>query len=180
MGDVFTRCNWVLCDAYVPPFLPTPQTCLTNHPKNRAPEMATKHIFLITDSDDPHANMLMPHATLRDLTHAGVAVQPFFIGSVRGSSEEQGFDVDKFYSICLLLPPLIFVFLHLPYPSHDQSDLLPSTTASDKDRDNKPLIPESISISRIDDLLSDSLRCISTRFLKGTVHIGMELGVRWV
>ena len=74
------------------------------------------------------------------------------------------------------LPP--FVFQRLPYPSHDQSVLLPSTITSDEDEDNESFIPESISISRIDDLLAQM------RFhevpKRAQFSIGMELGAGWV
>ncbi|KIM74877.1 hypothetical protein PILCRDRAFT_800357 [Piloderma croceum F 1598] len=142
MGDVFTSCNWVLRD--------------------EAPKTATKRVFLITDSDDPHADALTPHAlldpartTLRDLTHAGVAVEPFFI-----SDAQNPFDTSKFYS-SVLLPN------NLSLSSLDED-------SKDFTEEERTILPESISITRIDDLLAQM------RFhevpKRAQFSIGMELG----
>ncbi|KAH8828524.1 SPOC like C-terminal domain-containing protein [Flagelloscypha sp. PMI_526] len=76
MGDVFTSCNWVIRDG--------------------APKSATKRVFLITDTDDPHPGLKQlltsSKTTLVDLTQAGVMVEPFFI-----STEDSPFDPNKFY-----------------------------------------------------------------------------------
>ncbi|KAF8224427.1 Ku DNA-binding complex, Ku70 subunit [Tricholoma matsutake] len=102
--------------------------------RDGAPKTATKRVFLITDEDDPHpgsgSNQLITSArtTLIDLTQSGVMVEPFFI-----SSDEKPFDVSKFYS----------------------SVLLPNNLTEEEDAGaDATILPESISISRIDDLLS--------------------------
>ncbi|TFK34525.1 SPOC like C-terminal domain-containing protein [Crucibulum laeve] len=114
LGDVFTSCNWVLRDS--------------------APKIATKRIFLITDSDEPHSGpgghqlITSARTTLIDLTQAGVTVEPFFI-----STPEKPFDVSKCYS----------------------SILLPNDLEDENDQDQGPaILSESISITRIEDLLS--------------------------
>ncbi|KAK7043879.1 ATP-dependent DNA helicase II subunit 1 [Paramarasmius palmivorus] len=102
--------------------------------RDGAPKTATKRVFLITDEDNPHAGpgskqlVTSARTTLTDLTQAGVTVEPFFI-----STDEKPFDVHKFYS----------------------SVLQPSTLAEDDDDGDDPsVLPESISISRIEDLLA--------------------------
>ncbi|KAK7062206.1 hypothetical protein R3P38DRAFT_3303206 [Favolaschia claudopus] len=65
----------------------------------------------------------------RDLTQSGVTVEPFFI-----STSEKPFDVSKFYSSVLLPNNLV-----------DDDEI---------DPDDPSVLPESISISRIEDLLS--------------------------
>ncbi|KAH8094504.1 SPOC like C-terminal domain-containing protein [Cristinia sonorae] len=99
--------------------------------RDGAPKTASKRVFLITDSDDPNAGpgkerlMTSARTTLIDLTQAGIMVEPFFI-----STEEKPFDQTKFYS----------------------SVLLPNNLNDD---DGDPsVLPESISITRIDDLLA--------------------------
>ncbi|KAL0945330.1 hypothetical protein HGRIS_000828 [Hohenbuehelia grisea] len=102
--------------------------------RDGAPKTASKRVFLITDEDDPHSGagsqQLITSArnTLIDLTQAGVTVEPFFI-----STDEKAFDVSKFYS----------------------SVLLPNSFADDDESEDDPtVLPESISITRIDELLS--------------------------
>ncbi|KAF8071492.1 SPOC like C-terminal domain-containing protein [Lyophyllum atratum] len=103
--------------------------------RDGAPKTATKRVFLITDEDDPHpgpgSQQLITSArtTLIDLAQAGVTVEPFFI-----STPEKPFDVSKFYA----------------------SVLLPTNLADEDEIDSSDpsVLPESISISRIEDLLS--------------------------
>ncbi|KJA25055.1 hypothetical protein HYPSUDRAFT_37999 [Hypholoma sublateritium FD-334 SS-4] len=101
--------------------------------RDGAPKTATKRVFLITDEDNPHAGAgyrqltTSARTTLIDLTQAGVTVEPFFI-----NTEEKPFDITKFYSSVLV--------------SDDLED--------DNEQDDGSILPESISISRIEDLLS--------------------------
>ncbi|KAF5379661.1 hypothetical protein D9615_005809 [Tricholomella constricta] len=103
--------------------------------RDGAPKTATKRVFLITDEDDPHSGpgsqqlITSARTTLIDLTQAGVTVEPFFI-----STPEKPFDVSKFYS----------------------SVLLPTNLADEDEIDSSDpsVLPESISISRIEDLLA--------------------------
>ncbi|KAL0576791.1 ATP-dependent DNA helicase II subunit 1 [Marasmius crinis-equi] len=102
--------------------------------RDGAPKTASKRVFLITDEDHPHAGpgskqlITSARTTLTDLTQAGVTVEPFFI-----STEDKPFNVSKFYS----------------------SVLQPTTLAEDEDdMDDPSVLPESISISRIEDLLA--------------------------
>ncbi|KAH9948578.1 ku70-like protein [Amylocystis lapponica] len=100
--------------------------------RDGAPKTATKRIFLITDEDQPHSGppsdrlITSARTTLIDLLEAGVTVEPFFI-----STDDKIFDPSKFYS----------------------SVLLPTNIAENDDEDGS-ILPESISITRIDDLLS--------------------------
>ncbi|KAF8799055.1 Ku DNA-binding complex, Ku70 subunit [Phlegmacium glaucopus] len=100
--------------------------------RDGAPKTASKRVFLITDEDNPHPGkgnkqlITSARTTLIDLTQAGVAVEPFFI-----STEEKSFDVSTFYS-SILLP----------------------TNIGDEELEDSSVLPESISISRIEDLLS--------------------------
>ncbi|TFK24811.1 Ku DNA-binding complex, Ku70 subunit [Coprinopsis marcescibilis] len=102
--------------------------------RDGAPKTATKRIFLITDDDNPHqgpgSEQLRNSArtTLIDLTQSGVTVEPFFI-----STEDKPFDVSKFYS-SVLLPNNIL----------DEDEL----------EQDSSVLSESISISRIEDLLA--------------------------
>lgn len=102
--------------------------------RDGAPKIATKRVFLITDEDDPHPGpgtkqlVTSARTTLEDLTQAGVSVEPFFI-----SSEDKPFDVSKFYSKILL-----------PTNVEEEEDVYEGSS----------VLPESISISRIEDLLS--------------------------
>ncbi|KAJ7265510.1 SPOC like C-terminal domain-containing protein [Mycena haematopus] len=139
MGDVFTSCNWVLRDGSAfsssgnPPF----------NPSTELPKTATKRVFLITDEDDPHsgpgAKQLVKSArtTLIDLTQSGVTVEPFFI-----SIPEKPFDVSKFYSNAL---PILRSRCCCP---------IILWTRDDMDQADPSVLPESISISRIEDLLA--------------------------
>ncbi|KAF5327610.1 hypothetical protein D9619_005038 [Psilocybe cf. subviscida] len=103
--------------------------------RDGAPKTASKRIFLITDEDSPHPNKkgnnqlaTSARTTLIDLAQAGVTVEPFFIGT-----EEKPFDVAKFY----------------------RSVLLPNNVEEEEDlQEGASVLPESISISRIEDLLS--------------------------
>ncbi|KAF9231369.1 SPOC like C-terminal domain-containing protein [Melanogaster broomeanus] len=98
--------------------------------RDGAPKTASKRVFLITDDDNPHPNskqlLTSSRTTLIDLTQAGVQVEPFFI-----STPEKPFDSIKFYS-----------------------SVLPSNTLTDEDEEDPGMLPTSISITRIDDLLS--------------------------
>ncbi|KAG1767920.1 SPOC like C-terminal domain-containing protein [Suillus occidentalis] len=97
--------------------------------RDGAPKTATKRVFLITDDDNPHpgSKQLVTSArtTLLDLTQSGVQIEPFFI-----ATPEKPFEPSKFYS-SVLLPNVL----------------------NDEDEDTG-VLPESISITRIDDLLS--------------------------
>ncbi|KAG6877955.1 hypothetical protein C0993_001573 [Termitomyces sp. T159_Od127] len=101
-----------------------------------APKTATKRVFLITDEDNPHSGpgsqqlITSARTTLIDLTQAGVTVEPFFI-----STPDKPFDVTKFYSSVLLPSNLV----------DDDEDIDPSDPS---------VLPESISITRIEDLLA--------------------------
>ncbi|KAF8547934.1 Ku DNA-binding complex, Ku70 subunit [Imleria badia] len=99
--------------------------------RDGAPKTASKRVFLITDDDNPHPNskqlITSSKTTLIDLTQAGVQVEPFFI-----STPDKPFDPTKFYS-----------------------SVLPSNTlGEDEDEEDPGMLPTSISITRIDDLLS--------------------------
>ncbi|KAJ8592867.1 Ku DNA-binding complex, Ku70 subunit [Rhizopogon salebrosus TDB-379] len=98
--------------------------------RDGAPKTASKRVFLITDDDNPHpgSKQLLTSArtTLLDLTQSGAQVEPFFI-----ATPKKPFDSSKFYS----------------------SVLLPNFLNDDEDED-AGVLPESISITRIDDLLS--------------------------
>ncbi|KAF8149083.1 SPOC like C-terminal domain-containing protein [Crassisporium funariophilum] len=102
--------------------------------RDGAPKTASKRVFLITDEDNPHPStgsrqlITSARTTLIDLTQAGAIVEPFFI-----STEEKPFDVSKFYSSVLL-----------PTNLGDEDEL----------QGDSSVLPESISISRIEDLLS--------------------------
>ncbi|KAJ7639391.1 SPOC like C-terminal domain-containing protein [Roridomyces roridus] len=102
--------------------------------RDGAPKTATKRVFLITNEDDPHPGAgskqlkNSSRTTLIDLTQAGVTVEPFFI-----STPDKPFDVSKFYSSVLLPDSLV-----------DEDDVDPADPS---------VLPESISISRIEDLL---------------------------
>ncbi|KAF7294246.1 SAP domain-containing protein [Mycena chlorophos] len=104
--------------------------------RDGAPKTATKRVFLITDEDNPHtgvgAKQLANSArtTLIDLTQSGVMVSPFFI-----SSKEKTFDMSKFYA----------------------SVLLPNSLVEDEEADplNPSLLQESISVGRMEDLISE-------------------------
>ncbi|KAJ7044846.1 SPOC like C-terminal domain-containing protein [Mycena alexandri] len=103
--------------------------------RDGAPKTASKRVFLITDEDDPYSGpgskqlVNSARTTLIDLTQSGVTVEPFFI-----STAEKPFDVSKFYSSVLLPNNLV-----------DEDDI---------DQDDPSVLPESISISRIEDLLA--------------------------
>ncbi|KAL7279454.1 hypothetical protein ACG7TL_007297 [Trametes sanguinea] len=107
--------------------------------RDGAPKTATKRIFFITDEDNPHPGaknarlMTSARTTLIDLMQAGVTVEPFFIGT-----DEKPFDPTKFYS-SVLLPTNI--------------------TELDEITDDgpAPMLPESISITRVEELL-DQMR----------------------
>ncbi|EGN99327.1 hypothetical protein SERLA73DRAFT_168812 [Serpula lacrymans var. lacrymans S7.3] len=98
--------------------------------RDGAPKTASKRVFLITDEDNPNPSsaqlLTSSRTTLLDLTQSGVQVEPFFI-----STPDKPFDANKFYSSVLL-----------------------SDNVNDEDSDESGVLPESISITRIDDLLS--------------------------
>ncbi|PFH46457.1 hypothetical protein AMATHDRAFT_77665 [Amanita thiersii Skay4041] len=102
--------------------------------RDGAPKTATKRVFLITNDDTPHTGahsqqlITSARTTLIDLTQAGITLEPFFI-----SSEEKSFNIAKFYS----------------------SILVPSNIIEEDDLNSESsVLPESISISRIEDLLA--------------------------
>ncbi|KAJ7118563.1 SPOC like C-terminal domain-containing protein [Mycena crocata] len=103
--------------------------------RDGAPKTASKRVFLVTDEDDPHSGpgskqlVTSARTTLIDLTQSGVTVEPFFI-----STPDKPFDVSKFYSSVLLPNNLV-----------DEDDI---------DEADPSVLPESISISRIEDLLA--------------------------
>jgi ATP-dependent DNA helicase 2 subunit 1 len=84
------------------------------------------------------------------LTQAGVTVEPFFI-----STEEKSFDVSTFYSVNRILDYDGRLHGLNLYLFSQQSILLP-TNLGDEDelQEDSSVLPESISISRIEDLLS--------------------------
>ncbi|OCH89594.1 ku70-like protein [Obba rivulosa] len=100
--------------------------------RDGAPKTAVKRVFLITDEDDPHPGparerlLTSAKTTLVDLLQAGVTVEPFFI-----STEDKPFEPNKFYS-AVLLPISI----------------------TDDDGSDGTVLPESISITRVEELLS--------------------------
>ncbi|EMD33370.1 hypothetical protein CERSUDRAFT_108161 [Gelatoporia subvermispora B] len=100
--------------------------------RDGASKTAVKRVFLITDEDDPHPgpthDRLAKSAktTLEDLLQAGVTVEPFFI-----SSEDKSFDPSKFYSF-----------------------VLSPTNVIEDAESGGAVLPESISIARVEDLLS--------------------------
>ncbi|KAL4074735.1 SPOC like C-terminal domain-containing protein [Scleroderma yunnanense] len=97
--------------------------------RDSAPKTASKRIFLITNDDNPNpgSSKLLTSArtTLIDLTQSGCQIEPFFV-----STPERPFDVTKFYSL-----------------------VLPSNVVGDEQGDSG-ILPDSISIARIDDLLN--------------------------
>ncbi|KAF7332555.1 SAP domain-containing protein [Mycena kentingensis (nom. inval.)] len=99
--------------------------------RDGAPKTAAKRVFLITDTDEPHTNPQLATAartTFVDLKAFGATVEPFFI-----STKMRPFDVNKFYSSVLVRNSL---------------------ADEDYDEDYPSVLPESISISRIEDLLA--------------------------
>jgi len=81
----------------------------------------------------------------QDLTQAGVAVEPFFI-----STDDKPFDVSKFYSVRSSGPLFLKANLSLT-----QSVLVPTNLGDDDElQEESSILPESISVSRIEDLLS--------------------------
>ncbi|KAI0050512.1 Ku DNA-binding complex, Ku70 subunit [Auriscalpium vulgare] len=103
--------------------------------RDGAPKTASKRVFLITDDDNPSRGaasgrlVTSARTTLIDLVQAGVTVEPFFI-----SDEDKPFDQQKFWA----------------------NVLLPDSIDADIESDPS-VLPESISITRIDDLL-DQMR----------------------
>ncbi|KAI9001483.1 ku70-like protein [Trametes punicea] len=104
--------------------------------RDGAPKTATKRIFFITDEDNPHPGasgtrlITSARTTLIDLMQAGVTVEPFFI-----STDEKPFDPTKFYASVLL-----------PTNITDLDDVTDDGPA--------PILPESISITRMEELLA--------------------------
>ncbi|KAF9554568.1 Ku DNA-binding complex, Ku70 subunit [Agrocybe pediades] len=102
--------------------------------RDGAPKTASKRVFLITDNDNPHPSYgsqqltISARTTLIDLVQAGVTIEPFFI-----ETENKKFDSKKFYADVLL-----------PSNTVDEDELQEDTS----------VLPESISISRIEDLLA--------------------------
>ncbi|KAI0636286.1 ku70-like protein [Trametes polyzona] len=107
--------------------------------RDGVPKTATKRIFYITDEDDPHPGpsghrlMTSARTNIIDLVQAGVTVEPFFI-----STDEKPFDPTKFYSSVLLPTNLV-----------DLDEIGEDGPA--------PILPESISITRMEELL-DQMR----------------------
>ncbi|KAI0029416.1 SPOC like C-terminal domain-containing protein [Vararia minispora EC-137] len=101
--------------------------------RDDAPKAASKRVFLITDDDDPHPGagrerfVVTARTTLVDLVQSGITVEPFFI-----STDEKPFDRTKFWS----------------------DVLLPTTTGSDADSEEGEALPESLSMTRVNDLLA--------------------------
>jgi ATP-dependent DNA helicase 2 subunit 1 len=58
VGDLFTSCNWVLRDGYVD--FKFSYCAAESNVDPRAPKLATKRVFLITDNDDPLAGLHNP------------------------------------------------------------------------------------------------------------------------
>ncbi|KAI0724871.1 ku70-like protein [Fomitopsis betulina] len=99
--------------------------------RDGAPKTATKRIFLVTDEDDPHTGaakhrlITTARTTLIDLAQSGVTIEPFFI-----STADKPFDPTKFYN----------------------SVLLPTNVVDTDDMEGH-ILPENISIARVEDLL---------------------------
>ncbi|KAI0308968.1 Ku DNA-binding complex Ku70 subunit, partial [Amylostereum chailletii] len=100
--------------------------------RDGAPKAASKRVFLITDDDNPHSGpgsdrlIMSARTTLVDLVQAGITVEPFFI-----STDDKPFDRTKFWV----------------------NVLLPTSTDPDADANADSTLPDSFSITRIDDLL---------------------------
>lgn len=97
--------------------------------RDSAPKTASKRVFLITDDDNPSPAstkiLTSARTTLIDLMQSGCQIEPFFI-----STTEKPFDVTKFYS-----------------------SVLPSNVLGEEEPEASGVFPDSISITRIDDLL---------------------------
>ncbi|KAI6126231.1 SPOC like C-terminal domain-containing protein [Pisolithus croceorrhizus] len=97
--------------------------------RDSAPKTASKRVFLITDDDNPSPAstkiLTSARTTLIDLMQSGCQIEPFFI-----STTEKPFDVTKFYS-----------------------SVLPSNVLGEEEPEASGVLPDSISITRIDDLL---------------------------
>jgi len=67
--------------------------------RTRMPNTGAKHIFLVTDNDDPAKGQPKQlEAALngrRDLLDLGYDLDPFFVPPTKGD----GFDLDKFYAV---------------------------------------------------------------------------------
>ncbi|KZV77298.1 Ku DNA-binding complex, Ku70 subunit [Peniophora sp. CONT] len=100
--------------------------------RDGAPKSATKRVFLLTDNDNPHAGkgrerlILTARTTLVDLVQSGITVEPFFIEG------EKGFDKTVFWTE-VLLPTRV-----------DEAD---------EEDEGDGVLPPSLSITRINDLL---------------------------
>ncbi|VDC04946.1 unnamed protein product [Peniophora sp. CBMAI 1063] len=101
--------------------------------RDGAPKSATKRIFLITDDDNPHSSkgrerlILTARTTLVDLVQSGITVEPFFIAG------EKGFDKTLFWTD-VLLPTRV--------------------DGEDEEDEDVGILPSSLSITRIDELLN--------------------------
>ncbi|KAI6109983.1 SPOC like C-terminal domain-containing protein [Pisolithus sp. B1] len=97
--------------------------------RDSAPKTASKRVFLITDDDNPSPAstkiLTSARTTLIDLMQSGCQIEPFFI-----STTEKPFDITKFYS-----------------------SVLPSNVLGEEEPEASGVLPDSISITRIDDLL---------------------------
>ena len=81
----------------------------------------------------------------QDLIQAGIMVEPFFI-----STEERPFDLSKFYAV----RNFDFLgYIEFGTKPHPQSVLAPTNIIHDEDTD-VGVLPESVSITKVDDLLS--------------------------
>ena len=84
---------------------------------------------------------------MQDLVQAGITVEPFFI-----STEDKTFDPSKFYSVSTTETSGSF------YGSRAQQSVFQATNIIDSDElGDSSVLPESISIGRIDELL-DQMR----------------------
>lgn len=97
--------------------------------RDSAPKTASKRVFLITDDDSPNLGstklLISARTTLMDLTQSGCQLEPFFI-----STPEHPFDISTFYAA-----------------------VLPANVLGEDESADPDVLPESASITRIDDLL---------------------------
>ena len=142
--------------------------------------MVTKHVFLIMDSDDPHMNVLMPHTlldpvctTLHDLWWW---FSCFSSAVSEGARKSKGSMWTNFILyVYSYLPSSLFFCTSITCPMTSLTySLLPPHPTKMGTMNHSYL-----NWSPYPRLMTSSLRCNSTRFLKGTVHMGMELAVKW-
>ncbi|OBZ72522.1 ATP-dependent DNA helicase II subunit 1 [Grifola frondosa] len=155
MGDVFTSCNWVIRDGYCSLSSYNIASTILMY-DDKGSENCHQACFshyrrgLTTPNIASERLLISAKTTLVDLVQAGVNVEPFFI-----STEDKPFDVSKFYSV-RSFPPLFCEVSLAMYNSMCSpfSFQRTSTNPTNADSENPAVLPESISISRIDELLT--------------------------